>query len=302
MEFKCTLCPRNCGAIRNDVSGFGICRSPALPRVARAALHMWEEPPISGSRGSGTVFFSGCSLNCTYCQNYEISHTTDALPFGRTISVSALHNIFTSLEEQGAHNINLVNPTHYAHVIKEVLTKYPRPSIPIVYNTGGYDKEETLRSLDGLIDIYLTDLKYIDTALASDLSNAKDYFPVASAAIMEMYRQTGDCSFNDDGIMKKGVIVRHLVLPGLIGKSIAALSWCRDTLPKGIKLSVMSQYTPCGNPGKYLALKRRLKQAEYDRIVDFLLANDMDDCYIQELSSAKEEYIPPFDLEGIPEK
>ena len=156
-----------------------------------------------------------------------------------------------------------------------------------------------LRKLKGLIDIYLTDLKYTDEKLASDLSHAPDYFSVASAAIGEMYRQTGTCILNDDGIMQKGVIVRHLVLPGLIGKSLDALAWCRDHLPEGVKLSVMSQYTPCGETGKYLSLKRRLKQSEYDRVVNFLLANGMDDCYIQELSSAKEEYIPPFDLEGV---
>jgi len=299
MELICTLCPRNCHALRTDIAGNGICRAPALPRIARAALHMWEEPPISGTRGSGTVFFSGCSLKCAYCQNYEISHAASALPHGKTISIEALHNIFCRLEEQGAHNINLVNPTHYAHIIEEVLTRYPRPSIPIVYNTGGYDKVDTLQRLDGLIDIYLTDLKYTDPKLSADLSHAPDYFPVASAAIEEMIHQTGACQFDDDGIMRKGVIVRHLVLPGLIGKSLDALAWCRDHLPKGVKLSVMSQYTPCGDTGKYLSLKRRLKQSEYDRVVDFLLANGMDDCYIQELSSAKEEYIPPFDLEGV---
>ena len=299
MDFICTLCPRNCKAHRTDNSGIGVCKAPALPRIARAALHLWEEPPISGTHGSGTVFFSGCSLKCVYCQNYAISHAEDGMPFGKTISVEALHQIFLNLEAQGAHNINLVNPTHYAHVIEEVLTKYPKPSIPIVYNTGGYDKVETLKRLDGLIDIYLTDLKYTDTKLASDLSHAPDYFPVAAAAIDEMIRQTGPCTFDADGIMQKGVIVRHLVLPGLIGKSIDTLTWCRDNLPDGVKLSVMSQYTPCGDTGKYLSLKRRLKQSEYDRIIDFLLSNGMDDCYIQELSSAKEEYIPPFDLEGV---
>jgi len=299
MEFTCSLCPRSCHAIRTDTEGRGFCKSPALPRLARAALHLWEEPPISGTRGSGTVFFSGCSLNCVFCQNYEISHADSSLPFGKTVTIDTLHRIFCNLEEQGAHNINLVNPTHYAHVIEEVLTKYPRPGIPIVYNTGGYDKTETLKRLHGLIDIYLTDLKYTDTKLAADLSHASDYFPVSSAAIDEMIRQTGPCTFDADGIMQKGVIVRHLVLPGLIGKSIDTLTWCRDHLPDGVKLSVMSQYTPCGDTGKYLSLKRRLKQSEYDRIIDFLLANGMDDCYIQELSSAKEEYIPPFDLEGI---
>ncbi len=300
MEFLCSLCPRKCNALRNDETGLGVCKSPALPRIARAALHFWEEPPISGTRGSGTVFFSGCSLQCIYCQNYEISHSGgNTLPYGKTVSVERLHEIFCELEEMGAHNINLVNPTHYAHVIEDVLTRFPRPSIPIVYNTGGYDSVETLKRLDGLIDIYLTDIKYSNENIAGDLSHARDYFSVATDAVFEMYRQTGGCTFDSDNIMKKGVIVRHLVLPGFIGKSLEVLQWCYDNLPKDIKLSVMSQFTPCGDTGKFTTLSRRLKQSEYDRVIDFLLARNMTDCYIQELSSANEEYIPPFNLEGI---
>ncbi len=300
MEFICSLCPRACKAVRNEITGGGVCKSPSLPRIARAALHYWEEPPISGTKGSGTVFFSGCSLQCIYCQNHEISRAANnQLPYGKTVSVDELHNIFKSLEEQGAHNINLVNPTHYAHVIEEVFTRFPRPSIPIVYNTGGYDSVDTLRRLDGLIDIYLTDIKYKDSTLSRDLSHAGDYFFVASNALKEMYRQTGDCVFDDNGIMKKGVIVRHLVLPGFIGKSLDVLRWCHENLPSGIKLSVMAQYTPCGDMGRFTSLNHRLKPTEYERVVDFLLAHDMTDCYIQELSSAKEEYIPPFNLEGV---
>ena len=297
MEFICNLCPRNCGTIRTDEYGKGICASPALPRLARAAVHFWEEPCISGTKGSGTIFFSGCNLQCLYCQNREISRREQ--PIGKLVSIPRLYEIMKNLSDQRVHNINFVTPTHYAHCIQTVLTDFPTLSIPIVYNTSGYEKVETLRQLNGLVQIYLTDLKYMDSTLSSELSHASDYFDVASKAIWEMYRQVGDCRFDTKGILQKGVIVRHLILPGLIGKSIALLDWCRQNLPKGIKLSVMSQYTPVGETGKFLSLKRRLKKSEYDRILQYLLAYDMTDCYIQELSSAKEEYIPPFNLEGV---
>ena len=205
----CNLCPRQCGAVRTESQGNGYCRMPALPVLARAALHMWEEPPISGTNGSGTVFFSGCSLGCVFCQNEEISHRD----FGKPVSVERLGEICDELIAQGAHNINFVNPTHYAHVVRELQEKHPL-SVPVVWNSGGYDRVETLKAVEGAVDIYLPDLKYLDTTPAERYSAAPDYPEMATAAIREMVRQTGPCQFGEDGLLKKGVIIRHLIMPG----------------------------------------------------------------------------------------
>lgn len=294
MEFICSLCPRRCAAKRTDDTGDGYCHAPALPRLARAALHHWEEPCISGTRGSGTIFFSGCSLGCLYCQNYHISHAC----YGKTVPLERLSGIMQELAAQGAHNINLVNPTHYAHLLPYLKAHVPE-GLPIVYNTGGYDAVETLRGIDGCVDIYLTDLKYFSARLSEKYSDAADYFYHATNAIQEMYRQTGPVVYDAEGILRRGVIVRHLVLPGYSADSLNVLKYCRDTLPDGILYSIMAQYTPMGEAVHMPPLDRRLTAAEYHRITKFIAGEERFTGYIQELSSAKEEYVPPFDLTGI---
>ena len=294
MEFVCTACPRACGALRREESGAGYCGAPALPRLARAALHHWEEPCISGTRGSGTIFFSGCSLGCTYCQNYALSHEC----FGKTVSLDRLAEILRELAGQGAHNINLVNPTHYAHLLPFIREHAPE-GLPIVYNTGGYDRAETLRQYEGCVDVYLTDLKYVSSRLSGKYSDAPDYFEVASRAIEEMVRQVGPAQYDADGLLRRGVIVRHLVLPGYTADSLQVLKYCRDHLPDGVIYSIMAQYTPMGTAAEKPPLNRRLSQAEYDRILRFVEGEECFTGYMQELSSAKEEYTPPFDLSGV---
>ena len=221
----CDLCPRRCGALRTETEGHGACRMPEAPVVARAALHRWEEPPISGTRGAGTVFFSGCSLGCVFCQNDSISQGD----FGREIPVERLREIFRELAAQGAHNIDLVNPTHYAHAIAQVL-EAPLP-VPVVWNSGGYDRVETLRALEGKIDIYLPDYKYPDAAGAKAYAGAADYPEVAQAAIREMVRQTGPCVFDGEGLLRRGVVIRHLLLPGRLAQAKEVMDWVAGTFP-----------------------------------------------------------------------
>lgn len=288
----CKTCPRQCGVERNNENGF--CKMPEDFYLARAALHMWEEPCISGTNGSGTVFFSGCSLKCVYCQNYALSHEQ----FGERVSEEKLLKIFDNLIEQGAHNINLVNPTHYAPMIAKALKKFNSP-VPVVYNSGGYERVETLKALDGLIDIYLPDLKYIDAEKSKRYSGAADYFEYAGKAILEMQRQVGENVIGSDGIMKKGLIVRHLILPGNTNQSIKVLNWIHDNLPENTLVSLMCQYTPCGDLREFPELRRRITRREYEKVVNVLLDLNLDGGFVQELSSAKEEYIPPFDLTGI---
>lgn len=289
----CTLCPRACGALRDESSGSGFCRMPVLPTLARAALHMWEEPPISGTRGSGTVFFSGCSLRCVYCQNEVISHQN----FGKTVSVQRLREICTDLINQGAHNINFVNPTHFSHVLSELL-EHPF-NVPIVYNTGGYDKVETLQSLEGKVDVYLPDLKYLDSSYAARYSGASDYPETATAAIMEMYRQTGPCVFDEDGMLKKGVIIRHLLLPGRLEEAKEVMDWVANHFAPGdVLFSLMSQYTPCGKAKDDPALFRTLRPSEARNAREYMTNLGLEG-FTQEDSSAQSEYIPPFDLTGV---
>ncbi len=292
MSEICCACPRACRVDREKAAGF--CRTGNTFRVARAALHYWEEPCISGENGSGTVFFSGCNLKCVFCQNYELSHGL----YGKDISDERLLEIFSELEKQGANNINLVNPTHYALRLAEFLKEH-KPSVPVVYNTGGYETVETLKALEGSVDIYLTDLKYYDSAVSQKYSGAADYFQYASAALLEMRRQIPEDIYNDDGIMLKGVIVRNLILPGNISQSIKILDWLDDNLPCETVISLMSQYTPCGEAEKYPPMNRRISKREYDTVVNHLFSLDFENIYLQELSSAKEEYIPPFDLTGV---
>jgi putative pyruvate formate lyase activating enzyme len=265
---------------------------PALPVAARAALHLWEEPPISGTRGSGTIFFSGCSLGCVFCQNEEISHRG----VGKTLTVARLREICLELAAQRAHNINLVNPTHYAHVVGELLAQ-PLP-VPVVWNSGGYDRVDTLRGLEGKIDIWLPDLKYPDRASAQRYSGAADYPETAKAAILEMYRQTGPVVL-EDGLLKKGVLIRHLLLPGGLNRAKAVMDWVADTFPEGAVLfSLMSQYTPWGRAADYPEIHRRLRRGEI-RAANEYLENLGLAGFTQDADSARRDYTPDFDFTGL---
>lgn len=287
----CTLCPRRCGAERTAEAGGGFCRMPGGLRVARAMLHHWEEPPISGQNGAGTVFFSGCTLGCVYCQNGDIS----AGGFGKDISAARLREIFEELIAQGAHNIELVTPTHFLPWILPALT--PRLPVPVVYNCGGYERVETLRALEGLVDVYLPDLKYADGALAAELSGAADYFPVACEAIREMFRQVGPYVL-EDGLLTRGVVIRHLVLPGYLDNSRRVLDWIAETFAPGdVLVSLMSQYTPTANMTGRLA--RRVTAAEYRAAADYMRNCGITDGFVQERTSAEEAYTPAFDGEGV---
>ena len=287
----CTLCPRRCGAERTAEAGGGFCRMPGGLRVARAMLHHWEEPPISGQNGAGTVFFSGCTLGCIYCQNGDIS----AGGFGKDISTARLREIFEELIAQGAHNIELVTPTHFLPWILPALT--PRLPVPVVYNCGGYERVETLRALEGLVDVYLPDLKYADGALAAELSGAADYFPVACEAIREMFRQVGPYVL-EDGLLTRGVVIRHLVLPGYLDNTRRVLDWIAETFAPGdVLVSLMSQYTPTANMTGRLA--RRVTAAEYRAAADYMRNCGITDGFVQERTSAEEAYTPAFDGEGV---
>ena len=290
-EFVCRLCPRNCGALRGE-TGRGRCGMGAEPRIARAAPHYDEEPVISGTRGAGTVFFSGCSLQCCFCQNYALSHEG----FGKNVSVSRLREIYFELIEQGVHNIDLVNPTHFANAIYESLEG--GLPVPVVWNSGGYEKVETLRRFEGRVQVYLPDLKYIRPDSARKYSGTADYFEYAAPAIKEMLRQTGPVELDDDGVIRRGTIIRHLILPGCAEESVQILDYIHDELP-GAWVSLMAQYLPFGDAAGVDELGRRLTQEEYDRVADHLLEIGMEDGFIQELSSSDEKYIPKFDLSGV---
>ncbi|MEE0298727.1 MAG: radical SAM protein [Christensenellales bacterium] len=288
----CTLCPRNCGAERTAESGAGVCRMGTQPKIARASLHMWEEPCISGTRGSGAVFFSGCGLRCVFCQNEAISQQGE----GKIVTPARLAEIFRELEAQGAHNINLVTAAHFVPAVLEALSLY-RPNIPIVYNSSGYESMETLRMLFGVVDIYLPDYKYIDPNMAAMLSGARDYPEVAFAAIAEMIRQTGAPVYDENGMMQRGTLIRHLVLPGLTGDSMKILTRIRDEFP-GIPVSLMGQYTPCGRALSMPGMDRKIKKKEYARVLAHMEAIGLDG-YRQELGSADGAFIPSFDETGV---
>ena len=291
---KCSLCPRQCAAERTETAGYGLCRMPEYPVVARAALHHWEEPPVSGSSGSGTIFFSGCSLGCVFCQNEEISHKD----FGKGISVDRLGEICSELAAQGAHNLNFVNPTHYAHVVRQVLKKFPQ-NIPVVWNSSGYERVETLKSIEGMVDIYLPDLKYTESELALRYSAASDYPETAKKAIREMVRQTGPCQFDEQGLLKRGVIIRHLILPGQLAGAKAVMDWIAEEFPpKTVLFSLMSQYTPWGRASEFPEINRKLRKSEI-RSAQAYMENLGLDGFSQDAESAQREYTPSFDLTGI---
>lgn len=291
---KCNLCPRQCGAERTETEGNGICRMPELPVVARAALHHWEEPPISGTKGSGTIFFSGCNLGCVFCQNEEISHR-DA---GKRISVERLEEICGELAAQGAHNLNFVNATHYAHVVKQVVNHMPK-KLPVVWNSGGYERVETLRGMEGVVDIYLPDLKYVEAAPASRYSAASDYPETAKAAIREMVRQTGPYQMDEHGLLKRGVIIRHLILPGQVAAAKAVMDWIHEEfLPETVLFSLMSQYTPWGRASLFPEIDRKLRKGEI-RAAQTYMENLGLVGFSQDGESARREYTPSFDLTGI---
>lgn len=289
--YICTDCPRNCGALRGE-NGNGFCGMGADPVIARAAPHYDEEPIISGTCGAGTVFFSGCSLRCRFCQNYPISHEG----FGKKISVDRLREIYFELIEKGVHNIDLVNPTHFAAAIEASLRE-PLP-VPVVWNTGGYEKIETLKRLEGKIQVYLPDLKYIDGLSGRKYSSAADYFEYTGPALREMLRQTGPVELDDQGVIRRGTVIRHLILPGCADESMKILDWIAENM-EGAWISLMAQYLPFGDVQGLDQLDRRLTEEEYESVVDHLMELGLEDGFVQELSSSDEKYIPSFDLTGI---
>lgn len=290
---KCTLCPRNCAAQRYADFGKGYCKMGFLPKISRAAPHMWEEPCISGTKGSGTIFFTGCVLSCVFCQNEKIS----AGGVGKTITVEELIGHVKRLESMGVHNINLVSPTPYIDSIAEAFSVY-HPKVPIVYNTGGYEKAESLKKLEGIIDIYLPDLKYISAEKSAKYSKAPDYFEAASAAIAEMVRQTGKPVFDGNGILQKGTIVRHLILPSNTRNSIEVINYLDQTFGDQILVSLMGQYIPEAMAYKYPEINRTITAREYNKVLS-VLENTCLDGFAQELDSAKKVYIPDFDITAL---
>ena len=293
----CTLCPRSCGADR-AAGQKGYCGVGGTKiKAARAALHMWEEPCISGSQGSGTVFFSGCPLRCVYCQNRDIARAGA----GKEITVERLSEIFLELQEKGAANINLVTPTHYTPEIVKAVAE-ARDSVltlPIVYNCGGYEKPETLRTLEGIVDIYLTDFKYMDAEAARRYSHAPDYPEIAKEALGEMVRQQPEPVFDEKGMMKKGVIVRHLLLPGHLKNAEAVVKYVYETYGNRVYLSLMNQYTPLPGMEKWPEINRKVTRREYDRLLDYAVELGVENGFIQEGGTAEESFIPAFDCEGI---
>lgn len=288
----CTLCPRRCGVDRTR-GQLGFCKMPGQIHAARAGVHYWEEPVISGSFGSGAVFFSGCTLKCAFCQNYDISQEN----FGKPLTSAELRAAFERLIDEGVQNVNLVTPTHFLPDILPALE--PKLPVPVVYNCGGYESVETLRQLEGKIDVYLPDFKYSDNALAKKLSSAPDYFETASAAILEMYRQVGKPVLEDDE-MKRGVLVRHLVLPGCVDNSLGVLDWVAEHFRSGdILFSLMSQYVPMGRAVEMPPFDRRITELEYDSVLSYMMLLGIEDGYTQDFSSAERGYTPSFDLTGL---
>ena len=309
-SYRCNLCPRNCN-VNRKAGEIGYCGQPYEITAARAALHVWEEPCISGERGSGTVFFSGCPLRCVYCQNHSIAIGK----VGKAVSTDRLAEIFLDLQGKKANNINLVTPTHFVPSIIEALVaaRTDGLNIPVVYNTGSYEKANTIKMLEGHVQVYLPDLKYYDSDMAKRYSNAADYFKVATSAISEMVRQCKSPVFEgeeaakgligrgtvEEGIMLRGVIVRHLLLPGGLEDSKRIVKYLYETYGNEIYISIMNQYTPVADLTKYPELKRRVTEEEYDELVDYAIELGVENGFIQEGETAKVSFIPEFDMEGI---
>ena len=286
----CTLCPRNCHALRTPEAGSGFCRMPETMRIARIAPHLWEEPPISGTHGTGAVFFSGCTLRCVYCQNADISHRNA----GRSFTPEALAESLRRLVGLGMETISFITATPFVPKILETLAIY-RPPVPLVWNTSGYESVETLKMLDGWIDVYLPDLKHYSPSMSRLCAGTDDYFEKTSLAIQEMVRQCGTPMYDENGIMRRGVLIRHLILPGCTGESIRLLDWVHDNLPRGIPVSLMQQYVPCNHvsiPG----LQRRITHREYARVQEHMLALELPGFY-QGPTSATVDFIPVFNQE-----
>lgn len=291
---SCSLCPRRCGADR-AAGQTGFCGAPEAPVVARAAPHFGEEPCISGTRGSGAVFFAGCNLRCVFCQNYALSRNQ----LGREITVQRLREIFLELRDQGVHNINLVTPSHDARAIAQALDGLEL-GIPVVWNSSGYESVETLRMLEGLVQIYLPDLKYADAALATRYSAAPDYPETARAAILEMFRQTGPFRMDGDGLLQSGVLIRHLILPEQGDNSRRVIDWVSDTFEPGdVLFSLMSQYTPMGELSSFPELRHTVSPALNAAIYAHLLDSRIEDGFYQDLEAATGEMIPKFDGTGV---
>jgi putative pyruvate formate lyase activating enzyme len=294
--YKCKLCPRNCGVNRLD-GQVGFCGAGLGIKVARVSLHNWEEPCLSGENGSGTIFFSQCNLKCVFCQNYSISHKG----IGKEITIERLAEIFIEQQERGAHNINLVTPTHFVPQIIEAI-KLARSRglvLPMVYNSNGYESLETIKALKGYIDVYLPDLKYYDDKYAVRYSQAPSYFKTAANAIEEMFSQVGDAQFNENGLMTKGVIIRHLMLPGLLFDSKKVVDYVWRTFGHSVYVSIMNQYTPVNNADKYPEINKPLNQDHYESLIDYCLSLGIKNAFIQEEGTVSESFIPHFDLRGV---
>ena len=291
---NCMLCGHRCGADRAE-NETGFCSMGETAVLSKVMLHKWEDPCISGTNGSGAIFFAGCSLRCAFCQTWEISHMRKGLP----VDIDRLRDIFDELADQGAHNINLVNPTHFVPFIQKAFKRYQK-RIPVVYNTHGYDSLDALHRMDGIVDVYLPDLKYTYSLPARRYSSAPNYFEVAKVAIDEMFRQVGPVQYDENGLLKKGVIIRHLVLPGQTDSAKDVIDYVADHFEKGsVLFSLMSQYIPCGEATRYPEINRRLTQEEYDEVSQYLMDSPIDNGFMQELDSADEQYVPDFDLSGV---
>ncbi len=292
---NCRLCPRKCGA--NRYTGRGACGAGAEVMAAKAFLHQWEEPCISGEKGSGTIFFSGCNMKCVFCQNHLISQEL----YGKEISVQRLTEIMLELQAKGAANINLVSPTPYALHIKAAVAQARLKGLhlPVVYNTNGYETVETLAALEGIVDIYLPDIKYFNDLCGVKYSGTPDYFLHTSQAVLEMFRQVGHPVFDENGLLRKGILIRHLILPELLADSKIILKWIRENLGTQTYVSLMCQYTPMHNANRFEELNRRLEDWEYELITDYFFKIGLENGFAQEQSSAAEDYVPGFDLSGI---
>ncbi len=294
--YNCMLCPRNCGI--NRVNGqVGFCKSRYGIKVARVSLHHWEEPCLSGEYGSGTVFFSECNLKCVFCQNHSISHEG----VGKEITVERLSDIFIEQQIRGAHNINLVTPTHYVPQIIEAIkmAKNNGLRLPIVYNSNGYENTDTIKALEGYIDVYLPDIKYYDDKYSIKYSNAPNYFITAGKAIKEMFSQVGKPQFDEHGMLVRGIIIRHLMLPGLLFDSKKIIDYIWNTFGDSVYISLMNQYTPVNNLDKYQEINKPLNQKHYESLIQHCLSIGVKNAFIQEEGTVSESFIPDFDLRGV---